>query len=113
MSTIYLANGVNTTLALPCLSTDTQITVASYAGFPISGIFALLIESEVMYVTSAAGDVWQVTRAAEPYGGVQTAAGHPAGALVWCVLTAGIMPGYVLQELVAALDGLGGVTGFF
>ncbi len=56
----------STTLAAPVLATDTTITVASNANFPVSQLpftpFVVQVDSEQMLVTSATGTTWTVSR---------------------------------------------------
>src|SRR5258707_14978375 len=66
---------------------DTTVQVMSAAGFPVTGNFPLVIDEEIMTVTSVSGTTFTVTRASEPYNGVQTAVGHGLGSLVSSPLT--------------------------
>jgi hypothetical protein len=92
------ANAVSTTLSAAMLSTDTTMTVASASGFPASYPFDVHIEAEttntdeIVQVTSlSSGTTYNVTRASEPYGGVQSASAHSSGANVRLVVTAGAL----------------------
>lgn len=82
------ANGATSTLAANVAPGDLTILVNDPAGFPTSGNFRLLVDSEIMEVTAVSGATFTVVRAAEPYDGVQVAAGHGLGATVSGVLTA-------------------------
>lgn len=97
-------NGAQTTLANAIGAGDTTLAVkaSTSVGFPTSGNFRVLIDSELLLVTAVAGmddTTWTVTRAIERWAGVQTGANHTAGATVTYVLT------------VASLDlAAGGIT---
>jgi hypothetical protein len=82
------ANDAQTTLANAAGSGDATITVSSTTGFPGSGNFRIRIDNELLLVAAVSGATWTVTRAAEPIGGLQTAAAHTQGATVTHVLTA-------------------------
>ena len=81
------ANGAQTNLAAPMLAGDLTLTVTSALGFPPSTPFTIVVDFELMKVTAVSGTTWTVTRAVEPFAGVQTAVGHASAALVTCVFT--------------------------
>ena len=91
------ANGGTSTLSAAITSTATSLTVVSAAGFSTSATFRLQLTSatsgntnvEIVEVTAVSGATFTVTRAAEPYNGVQTAYAWNAGDFVAQVLTAG------------------------
>jgi len=92
------ANGARTTVASPVGSGDGTVSVASATGFPTSGNFRLLVcradltNAELMLVTSVAGTTFTVSRAAEPYGGAQSAVSHASGEVAAHVLTVASLP---------------------
>ncbi len=75
-----------TTLAAAITSTTaTSISVASATGFPQSGVYPIVVDSEVMFVTGGQGTTtWTVTRGANG----STAATHLNGAAVTGDMTA-------------------------
>lgn len=78
-----------TTLALHLDAISTSLTVADGSTSPATGNFRIRIDNEIMLVTGVAGNVWTVTRSAEPIIGVTLAAAHSVGANVDLVVTAG------------------------
>lgn len=78
------ANNAVTSLASPASSGDLTISVTSAAGFPVSGNFRIVIDSELLLVTSVSGTTFTVTRAVES----TTVASHLVGVVVSHVLTA-------------------------
>jgi hypothetical protein len=86
MSYLY-PNAATSALAASIGPSDTTLEVMSAAGFPTSGDFPLLIDDELLLVTSVSGTTFTVTRAVEPWNGVQTAVGHGLGSLVSSPLT--------------------------
>ena len=82
--TEQLANKAASSLNGAMLIGDAALTVVSAAGFPATGNFRVIVESELMLVTGVAGAVFTVTRGIE--GTAATA--HPATAAVTCVVTA-------------------------
>jgi len=79
------ANGGLSSLSAGIDNATTSLTVASAVGFPTGGNFRIVIDSEIMLVTSVQGQTFTVTRGAEG----TTAASHLAAAAVFHVLTAG------------------------
>jgi hypothetical protein len=79
------ANGGLSSLVAGIDNATTSLTVASAVGFPTGGTFRIVIDSEIMLVTSVQGQTFTVTRGAEG----TTAASHLAAAGVFHVLTAG------------------------
>ena len=74
-----LYNDANTTLNGAITNVATSLVVASAAGFPTSGNFTIIIDSEQMTVTAGQGTTtWTVTRAVNG----TTAAAHSNGAVV-------------------------------
>ncbi len=65
-------------------TTGTSITVASSSGFPSSGTFRILIDSELLKVTAISGTTWTVVRG----DGGTTAATHLNASAVNHILTA-------------------------
>ena len=89
MAAEQFANNAQTTLNGAITSpTATSIAVSSASGFPSSAQFRILVDSELMLVTSGAGTTtWAVTRGIEG----TTAGTHANGATVTQVLTAGAL----------------------
>lgn len=85
MSTEQFANVASTTLNGTINNSVTSLVVASATGFPSSGQFRILIESEILLVTAVAGTTFTVTRGAES----TTAASHTSGVAITHVLTKG------------------------
>lgn len=96
MSLEQYANNAATTLAAAISSSmATSISVSSATGFPSSGNFRILIDSEYMIVTGVSGTTWTVTRGAEG----STAATHSDGATVTHILTAASLEQLVADRL--------------
>lgn len=86
MSSEKFSNFAKTTLAVSVTSTTaTSITVSSTSYFPTSPQFHIVIDSEIMIVTSMSGSTWTVIRGTDG----STAATHTAGVVVVPVLTKG------------------------
>lgn len=83
MSIEQFANNASSTLNGSILAGATSLTVTSATGFPTTGNFRLLIDSEIFLVTSVAGAVFTVSPGQEG----TTQAGHTTGATVTCLLT--------------------------
>jgi hypothetical protein len=83
------SNAATATLVAGISPGDTSLTVSDASGFPSSGDFRLRIDNEILLVTAVAGPVFTVSRAVEPYNGVQVASGHGLGANVTAPLTVG------------------------
>jgi len=81
------ANGGLSSLVDAIASDATSLTVKSPVGFPTTGNFRILVESEIMLVTNVQGAVFTVTRAQEG----TAAAAHDANKAVFHVLTAGAL----------------------
>src|SRR5271170_691871 len=101
MSELF-GNNCQTTLAAAIPSTSaTTLTVTSNGtagtpgGFPSTGNFRILIDSEYMLVTSVSGTTWTVSRGIEG----SVAATHANGVQVTQIVTAGAL---------AAIGGGGG-----
>ncbi len=94
------ANGANSKLAAAITATATSLSVVSAAGFSTAPTFRLQLTSaslsnaqvEILEVTAVSGTTFTVTRAAEAYGGIQTAYAWDAGDYVAQVLTAAALP---------------------
>lgn len=91
MTSYKFANNAQTTLAADASAGATSITVASATGFPASGDFTIIVDSEIMLVTGVAGAVWTVARAQEG----TSATSHTSGATVVHILTAAFLNGLV------------------
>jgi hypothetical protein len=90
VSAEFFANQAQSSLTSGITAGATTLTVASAASFPAQGNFRIVVGSEVMLVTYVSNNVFTVTRAAEAYGGVQSAAAHNAGDTVTHVGTAAV-----------------------
>ena len=83
--TEQLVNYIPLTLASPALSSDTTLTLSAGAsGLPSTGTFSLLLDQELVTVTSRSGVVVTVTRGE----GGTTPAGHSSGVVVLPTVTA-------------------------
>jgi hypothetical protein len=85
-------NAAQSTLTSGISNSATSLTVASAAAFPATGNFRILVDQELMLVTSVSSATFTVTRAVEAYAGTQTAVLHASGATVTHVLTAASVP---------------------
>ena len=127
MSVERYANGVATTLASDITTTNgTSLSVASASGFPSTGNFRVLIDSELLICTAVSGTTFTVIRGAEG----TTAATHSSGATVTHVLSRDGLRGvfsqvygggfrqaprvadfaWINQETASAIDTVAGVT---
>jgi hypothetical protein len=79
-----LINNGQTTLGVIMNSSVTSMTVSSGTGFPSDGEFYILINTEIMLVTSVTGSVWTVERGVEG----TTAEGHAIDVEIKAVTTA-------------------------
>jgi len=82
---LFVNGAINTTLASGITNVATSLTVASATGFPTSGNFRIVVESEIMLVTAVSGTTFTVTRGVE---GTNPAA-HSGGTIVKVSLTGG------------------------
>lgn len=96
--TEQFSNNATSTLAASIGVDDTSLIIARAAsGFSTSGTFRLFLDGNEIVLVGAATVVGatlvcsQLTRAAEPCGGVQTASAHLAGASVLQIPTAGAL----------------------
>jgi hypothetical protein len=87
LATEKFANNSKTTLVGAITSGATTLAVASASSFPTSGQFRLLIDSELMLVTSVSGTTFTVTRGVEG----TSAASHADGSNVYGLFTAGAL----------------------
>lgn len=80
------SNNVQTTLNMAgnLSSGATSMVVSNASGFPASGNFRILVESELILVTSVSGTMWTITRGIEG----STVASHLNGVIVTHILTA-------------------------
>lgn len=93
------ANNATSLLVGNITNVATSLVVASGTPFPTAGNFRILVESEIMLVTSVSGTTFTVTRAQEGTTGVA----HVSGVVVAHILTAGA----IAQ---AKIDGQGWIT---
>ncbi len=98
--TEQFANNAITTLNGTITSGALSLVVTSATAFPTAGNFRILIDSEIMLVTSVSGTTFTITRAQES----TTAATHSNGATVTQIVTAGALSQVKLD--VGALTGL-------
>lgn len=83
MATEQYANSAQTTLSAGITSSDGTLSVASATLFPATGVFRILIDSELIRVVSVSGTTFTVSRGVEG----TTAASHSSGATVTQVLS--------------------------
>lgn len=114
MSTEYVGNDLQWLLGIGCRATDTtiQILMPGPAVVPAPPLanFRIRIDNEIMLVTATgggSGNVWTVTRAAEPCQGVQVAAPHATNAVINQVVTA-----QAFSVLIAQGIGSGGLINY-
>ena len=88
------ANNASTTLNGTINNSTTTVVVTSAVGFPTSGNFRILVDSELMIVTGVSGNTFTVTRSAEGTG----AAGHTSGVNVTHIITAGGLNQYLSEH---------------
>lgn len=88
MATEKLNNRAQTTLNGGVNNSTTTVAVTSATGFPTTGNFRILVDSEIMLVTSVSGNNFTVTRAQEG----TTGAVHADLATCSHVITAASMP---------------------
>lgn len=81
------SNLAKTTLSGNISAGATSLAVASAAGFPSTGQFRIIIDSEIFLVTGVSGTTFTVTPGYEG----TTQANHSSGALLANILTAGII----------------------
>src|SRR6516162_4202808 len=79
----YVNNAIST-LSSSIISTDTTLTVAAATAFPTVGNFHILVDNEIMRVTSVSGTTFTITRGVEG----TTAASHTGGVNVICIVSA-------------------------
>lgn len=79
-----LANNAITTLNGGINNSTTSVVVTSAADFPTSGNFHVIVEDEIMLVTSVSGSTFTVVRAQES----TSAASHSSGVDIALILTA-------------------------
>jgi hypothetical protein len=78
------ANAAISTLSAAITSTtSTSLTVTSATLFPTSGVFRILIDSEILKVTAVSGNTFTVVRG----DGSTTAATHSSGAQIVAIMT--------------------------
>lgn len=88
MSLYSLSNNATTTLNGNINNSTTTVVVTSASGFPSSGSFIIIIDSELMLVTAGQGTTtWTVTRNIEG----TTAASHTSGVTIGNVISAGYL----------------------
>lgn len=101
------ANNASTTLSGTINNSVTSLTVASASGFPSSGNFRIIIDSEIMLVTAVSGTTFTITRAQEG----TTAASHTSGATITHILTSGALTQFrgdsVTSDVIANLPTAG------
>lgn len=88
------ANNASTTLNGSINNSTTTVVVSSAVGFPTSGNFRILVDSELMLVTAVSGNTFTVTRAIESTG----AASHTSGVNITHIITAGGLGQYLSEH---------------
>lgn len=88
------ANNASTTLNGSINNSTTTVIVSSAVGFPTSGNFRILVDSELMIVIAVSGNTFTVTRSAEGTG----AASHTSGVNVTHIITAGGLNQYLSEH---------------
>lgn len=83
-----LANNASTTLNGGINNSTTSVVVVSASGFPSAGNFRIIIDSEIMLVTSVSGTTFTVTRGAES----TVAVSHLSAAAVTHIVTKASLP---------------------
>ncbi len=83
--TEQFANATSSTLNGAITNGATSLIVTSATGFPATGTYRVIVDSELMIVTARSGTTLTVTRGAEG----TTAASHLTLAAVTCIVTAG------------------------
>lgn len=99
MALEQLANNAGTSLNGTINNSVTSLVVTSATGFPSTGNFRIVVESEVMIVTAVSGTTFTVTRGAEG----TTGATHVSGIAVDHVLTAGALQQFRADTIVSGL----------
>lgn len=79
------ANRAFSTLTTSISDSDTSLTLTDASDFPPNGSFRVIIDDELVIVTSVSGNTFTVSRGAEN----TLASPHASGASLSCVLTAG------------------------
>ena len=80
-----LTNGIAFNLTATLSALATTVTPPSYAGWPATGQFRVVIDSEILLITDASVHPWPVLRGQE----TTTAASHVTSAAVRQQMTAG------------------------
>lgn len=96
MAVEQFANLAQTTLNGSITNIATTLTVTSATGFPVSGQFRIIIDSEIILVTAISGTTFTIARGAEG----TTGAAHSSGVLVTHVVTAASLPNALNQNYV-------------
>ena len=106
MAAYQFSNNAQTTLANICNSGDTSINVVSATGFPTATPYSILIDTELLLVTSGASTTtWGVSRAQE---GTAAATHAPAATVTQLVTDAGLNS---LNQAYYPYWGVSGLTG--
>ena len=87
MATEKYSNSASTTLNGAIDNSTISVIVTSATNFPTTGQFRIIVESEIMLVTSVSGTTFTVTRGAES----TTAASHADTTTVTHILTKGML----------------------
>src|SRR5262245_29866230 len=94
MASEKFANTAHSTLSGAHNNSTTSIVVASASSFPSAGQFRIIVDNEIMLVTSISSNTFTVTRAQEG----TSAASHSDGTTVSHVLTKGALDQRVIDE---------------
>ena len=106
-------NGVGTTLASACLSTDTTLSLTSATGFTNAQYHCLISDGtnyEIVLATALSGTTLTVTRAVEAYNGVTTAFAFASGSTINVVPTVASVVGLIEGQPYLTATGVGNAT---
>ena len=106
-------NGVGTTLASACLSTDTTLSLTSATGFTNAQYHCLISDGtnyEIVLATALSSTTLTVTRAVEAYNGVTTAFAFASGSTINVVPTVASVVGLIEGQPYLTATGVGNAT---
>ena len=106
-------NGVGTTLASACLSTDTTLSLTSATGFTNAQYHCLISDGtnyEIVLATALSSTTLTVTRAVEAYNAVTTAFAFASGSTINVVPTVASVVGLIEGQPYLTATGVGNAT---
>ena len=106
-------NGVGTTLASACLSTDTTLSLTSATGFTNAQYHCLISDGtnyEIVLATALSSTTLTVTRAVEAYNGITTAFAFASGSTINVVPTVASVVGLIEGQPYLTATGVGNAT---